>query len=463
MRTPLLLVGCVLLGLAACEPTANPPDGGASGGGSATGGGTASGGGSGEDAGAGGGDTGGGGGGEADGGTATGGGGGSDGGISVTCIRGGLSSGFSAPGSCGFSQVAATMPPIYASMKLLSVSTPFMMSGDPRTGADGCGQCFEITRGGVTAIGLVVDFCDPGVGVMCGAKVPSMSATANLSSELGLSGSDVATFRPVACPTPGTMRAWVDPTTNTGYVSVRVYSHRVGLRNVEARGAGPGVAADNPWTPLSRQLNNLWTRTGSELRRGGTGVQLRLTSAHGQVIEAPPGVALTAMNDVDLGVQFDDWSTPGPVCSWQPVRDVYADALGSADFSGWSAARWLSSPFNATSNADWAVDCRTAKCLLVSAAGFGGTVLVYSGLLPVEAAPTLELWVRTPAGTASLSVRGAPGCTEVPFTATTTWTRVTVDLSAACPAGTNVNRLQFQSLSNMPLDFALDDVRLLAP
>jgi hypothetical protein len=365
-------------------------------------------------------------------------------------------------GVCGFGTVSATMPALYQNLKRLSVSSIFYERGftDGGTVSAGCGECVEITRGGVTVVGLVTDFCDPSAGALCATGVTQVGPYESLSADLSFSGTDLGAYRPVPCPGAQPLRVFIDPLTQLGFLRIRVYAHRVGLALVEARGAGPGVSSTNPWTTLTRTLGNAWDLTGVDLRRGGTGIQLRVTSAQGQLLEAAPLIPLVDDTTVDLGVQFDDRRAAGTTCTWEPLRSVFTDALGNAMFGGWSAARWTSMPISASVNTASTASCRTAVCLLVTpSANFTGVILNYSGLQPVSTSRTLEFWARA-ANPGSLSVTPGPGCTATTIALTQTWARSTVDLAATCPPNTNLRSLMFLGSSLMQ-QFSLDDVRLL--
>jgi len=369
-------------------------------------------------------------------------------------------------GACGFGRVTGLMPDTYRNLRRVAVSTMLYDGGlsGGGAGAEACGECVEITRAGVTTLAMVTDWCDPAGGPPCAPGVTSAVAYEAVSMDHTLSGSDLASYRAVPCPGAATMRVALDASSFLpGFIRLRVYSHRIGLRHVELRGAGPGVSATNPWTSMARSLSNGWDLTGPDVRRGGTGVQLRLTSVHGQVIESPAIVALTAMNDDDLLVQFDDRRAIGATCDWQPLRTIYDDALGSAFVGTWAAATWRTTAVSATLDPTVTLGCRQGNCLRVSTtANFGGVSFQYSGAQPVATSPTLDFWILPGSSAATYAVSAAPGCTTVPYAATSaSWSHVTIDLAAACPSGTRLQSLFIYRTNGAATDFMLDDVRLL--
>lgn len=379
-------------------------------------------------------------------------------------------------GTCGYGAVTAHMPALFGAGYTVAAAElfygyPAALGGGSRALGEGCGECMEVTVGNQTTIVMITDVCDPACCTNCPHGAPSIDAAPAPHGDLQTAnqGSTLANVRVVPCPGAGTIRAYVDPLTQTGYTRLMVYSHAIALQSVEIRGAGPGVSATNPWTPLARSWTNQLELTGADPRRGGTGVELRVTSVQGEVLTSSTLVPLTDGADVDLGVQFHDLRATGMVCAYEPLRAIYQDGFSSTVFSGFTAERWRDvGSFNATIDLASTASCHAGSaCASIAFAAFGGFQFGSNQLIPLEDAPRLDLWARVASGTPTLRVQpyAADGvtCTALTLpTLTSSWTHVTLDLTTSCPAGARLSHFMVQNGSGTAT-VVLDDVQLLAP
>ena len=151
-------------------------------------------------------------------------------------------------------------------------------------------------------------------------------------SSLRPSAEPAFSFRPVACPLSEDIKVFIASFSSVHYLSLRPFSHRVGVRSMEVRGAGPGVSDSNPWIPLARSLSDFHVAAAGDLRNGGTSMEIRITSSEGEVLA--PGTIVQSSDFgsvVDLGVQFHDAPPSAPVCAWSEPRNVYVDGYGGTN------------------------------------------------------------------------------------------------------------------------------------
>ncbi|MFO0680686.1 MAG: expansin-like protein [Sandaracinus sp.] len=379
-------------------------------------------------------------------------------------------------GTCGYGAVAAHMPPLFAAGYTIAAAElfygfPAAQGGGSRPEGQGCGECMEVTVGDRTTVVMITDVCDPGCCANCPHGAPSVDVAPTAHGDLmtANAGSTLGNVRVVPCPSSGTIRAYVDPLTQPFYTRLMVYSHAIALESVEFRGAGPGVTSPNPWTPLTRSWTNQLELTGVDPRRGGTGIELRVTSVQGEVLASTTLIPLDDGTDVDLGIQFHDLRAAGMTCAYEPLRSIYADGFSSTVFSGFTAEAWRDwGSYSATIDLAASTGCHAGSaCASVAYAAFGGFAFGSNQLIPLEDAPRLDLWARVANGTPTLRVQpyAADGvtCSAITLPAiTTSWTHVTLDLTASCPAGARLSRFTIQNgAGNATVVF--DDVQLLAP
>ena len=143
------------------------------------------------------------------------------------------------------------------------------------------------------------------------------------------------------CPVTGNAHVRVNDR-NPTYLRIAPMNHRIPIRGIDFRGAGTGVAADNPWTPAQRSGGAWHITNAGSLARGGTGIVLRLTSAQGEVIESTEIIPTTGANEnVDLGVQFTDQDpSSGGTCEFLPPALVYGEEYGGIDEMRWIINAW---------------------------------------------------------------------------------------------------------------------------
>ena len=189
---------------------------------------------------------------------------------------------------------------------------------------------------------MITDLCPIEGNPPCVGDFFHLDVNAAAAAELGYqaAGLVAATRRRVPCPVDGTIVAVVADSSSQWWMGLWPVDARDAIRTVEYRGAGPGVAATNPWTPIERTAWNSWDISAPDtIARGGSGIVLRLTTAQGQVVESSALIPMAGAT-VGLGVQVDDLMPPtGGACSWR-APDPFVDALGGIPLAMWSLSGW---------------------------------------------------------------------------------------------------------------------------
>jgi hypothetical protein len=371
-----------------------------------------------------------------------------------------------ARGWCEFDTDFSFLPRFAQEGLTAAIGEPWNGSSYEGEPGEACGECWEITTVNGSEVVMIADLC-PSVGnELCSGDHFHIDLTVDAAQAVGGGGLDEGSARRVACPVDGNIHVLVNDD-NLTYLRIALMNHRIPIRTVEFRGAGPGVVGANEWTP-GRRSGGAWELIGGDTTtdRGGTGVELRLTSSQGQVVESivnvpshPPSG--TTMN---LEVQFDDMGPGGGgSCEYTPPGDVYIDEWGGITGAEWQINPWAEAEtgfYGETSDG-----CFEGSCLEVATLGqFSGFHLYYRQAFPIEVFSRASLRVRTRSGAAELSI--APSndgerCAEMGITVGDEWTEVMIDVSAACGGFSQLNGISIGSNGSETVSLLVDDVRFL--
>ncbi|MBK8593388.1 MAG: hypothetical protein IPN77_30590 [Sandaracinaceae bacterium] len=190
---------------------------------------------------------------------------------------------------------------------------------------------------------MIADLCPIEGNPLCAGGHFHIDLANEAAEAVGGGANDEGSARRVPCPVSGNVHVRVN-NRNPSYLRIAPMNHRIPIRSIDFRGAGDGVAADNPWTPVQRSGGAWHTVDAGVLARGGSGVVLRFTSAQGEVIESTTIIPTTGGNEnVDLGVQFTDQDpSSGGACEFIPPAVVYGEEFGGID-----EMRWIINPWGA--------------------------------------------------------------------------------------------------------------------
>ncbi len=328
---------------------------------------------------------------------------------------------------------------------------------------ESCGECWEIDTVNGTEVVMITDLCPVEGNPLCAGGHFHIDLATPAARALGGGALDEGHARRVPCPVDGDIHVLVNDE-NVRYLRVAFMNHRVPLRSVEFRGAGPGVTGTNEWTPVVRSGGG-WEVIGGETTtdRGGTGVQFRLTSAQGQTVESevivpshpPRGTT------VSLGVQFEDRDPPtGGSCDFVPPGDVYVDAWGGIDEVRWAINPWGEAErgfFGETSDG-----CFAGSCLEVERLGPAtGFHLYYRQAFPRDVFSRVTFRVRTRSGSSEIDVAASSDgmrCEPAFVAVSPEWTEVSLDLAATCASLSTLNGLTIGH-GGTQVSLLLDDVR----
>lgn len=365
-------------------------------------------------------------------------------------------------GACEVMDVASALPRIARDGFTTAIGEPWWggsLGGDP---AEACGECWELTTASATQTVVVTDLCPIAGNPLCAGEFFHFDVAHTAAGPLGYETAGIvqAAARRVPCPVEGNVFAVIRDQ-NPWFIRLALADVRVAIRAVDYRGAGAGVAADNPWTAMHRD-GGAWavTSSGTMLARGGTGVVLRITTAQGQVVESAALIASGAAprTAVDLGVQVDDLAAPtGSACGWRPP-DPYVDGLGGIPGVAWRQGGWGGGMIDVAST----TGCRAGSCIRVAGLdGWGGVQLYYNQPFPWAGLSRLTLSASAPTDVPlelKLLGEGGAECVAVDFTAGAAFGRVELDLATACGGAAEVATVQVQLMRAAAGDFVLDDI-----
>lgn len=334
-------------------------------------------------------------------------------------------------------------------------------AGDP---GEACGECWEIDTIHGTETVMITDLCPIEGNPLCAGGHFHIDLASEAAEALGGGANDEGSARRVPCPVSGDVHVRVHDR-NPTYLRFSPMNHRIPIRLVEFRGAGAGVAAENPWTAGTRSGGAWHLTNAGVLARGGEGVVLRLTSAQGEVVESTEIIPTTGGNGVsiDLGVQLTDQApSQGGACEFLPPALVYGDEFGGID-----GMRWIINPWGAAedgAHGPYEDDCYAGtSCLRVAdLEQWSGFHLYYRQAFPTSTFASLTMMARTVSGEGEIQVtlsdEEGERCTGMTFAIGETYTAITIDVASAC-AG--LDAIASVTIDNPGPDVGLllDDVR----
>lgn len=368
-----------------------------------------------------------------------------------------------ARGWCEWDTDYAFLPQFVRSGMTAAIAEPYnggTYGGDP---GEACGECWEVDTVNGTEIVMIADLCPIEGNPLCAGEHFHLDLTSEAAQVVGGGGLDQAQARRVPCPIDGNIHVLVNDDNNT-YLRVAFMNFTAPIRSIEFRGAGPGVDANNEWTPL-RRSGGAWEVIGGDrpTDRGGTGVNFRITSAQGEVVESsvivdshpPQGTTY------DLGVQFADVEPAiGGACEFVPPGDIYVN-----EFGGIPEVRWMINPWGQAEQGffgETSDGCFEGSCIEVATLGqWTGFHLYYRQSFDVTYFSTLQLRVRTRSGAAELVIGPTLEGTRCPPTSLsvgTEWVDVSYDLSAC---NGRIDAVTIDSGGAETVALLVDDVRLI--
>ena len=363
-------------------------------------------------------------------------------------------------GWCEFPREANFLPQFVRDGLTGAIAEPWNGSsydGDP---GESCGECWEIDTINATEIIMIADLCPIEGNPLCAGGHFHIDLASEAADALGGGANDEASARRVPCPVTGNVHIRVLDR-NPTYLRFAPMNHRLPIRAVEFRGAGPGVAVDNPWTPATRS-GGAWNLSGNA--RGGTGISLRITSVQGEVVESTEVIPLEGGSgvNIDLGVQLTDQApSNGGACEFVPPAVIYAEEFGGIDEMRWMINAWGAA--ESGPNGPYDQDCYAGtSCLRVRDLDqWSGFHLYYRQPFPTSTFSQVTLRARTVSGAGMINV--APSndgerCANSTFAITETYTEITLDIASVCGG---LDRLNALTIDNPGADIGLllDDVR----
>jgi hypothetical protein len=368
-----------------------------------------------------------------------------------------------ARGWCEFDTSYDFLPRFVRDGMTAAIAEPWS-SGEGDRAGEACGECWEIDTVNGTEVVMITDLCPTEGNPLCAGGHFHIDLANPAARAVGGGALDEGQARRVPCPVDGDIHVLANDE-NVRYLRVAFLNHRVPVRSVEFRGAGPGVTGPNEWTPLLRS-GGAWEVVGGDTTtdRGGTGVQFRLTSAQGQTVESDVVVPSHPErgSTFSLGVQFEDRvGSSGGSCDFVPPGDVFVEGWGGIDEVRWSINPWGEAErgfFGETRDG-----CFEGSCLEVAQlAQWTGFHLYYRQLFPRDVFSRARMRLRTRSGTTELVVSGSSDgerCRETRVTVGEEWTEVTLDLVSSCSSLSTLNGLTIDNGGNR-VSLLLDDVRL---
>ncbi len=362
----------------------------------------------------------------------------------------------SATGWCEFHRTLPVLPASVRSGMTLAIAEPW--DGGSYGGAVGeaCGECWEIDSISGSQIVMVHDLCPIEGNPLCAGGHFHFDLSSEAAAALQTEGLYAASARRVACPVTGNAYLEIIDRNEWGYLRFQVVNHRVPVRRIEYR-----PAAGGDWRPAHRDGGAWQVDDGADtFGSAGGGGAFRITSAQGQVVEAPNvlgyGVAKGAV--FDLGAQLDDLSpTTGPACAFEPPADVYVDGYGGIDQVRWRMNPWGPSASETTQG------CVSGSCIRVDGlAPWNGFHIYYVQPFPASTFSTLSLKVKAASGSGSITVAPALGgtpCTPTTVAPGKSWSQVDIDVAASCPGVASLDTVTVQAVSGGGMALLMDDVR----
>lgn len=340
-------------------------------------------------------------------------------------------------GWCEFDRSLPVLPGFVRDGMTAAIAEPFnggSYEGEP---GEACGECWEITTPTQTGIVMISDLCPNAGNPLCQGGYFHLDLAREAAEVLEGGGLDEGYARRVPCPVEGSIHVLVNDE-NFAYLRLAFLNHRVPVRLVEFRSAGgptPGA-----WRALNRS-GGAWEATGDAPLAGeGTGVQFRLTSAQGQVVESTVVVPThpERRSTFDLGVQFEDQQPPtGGACMFQTSAGVvYDDAWGGIEGLQWTMNPWGAAEQGFFGEVSEGCLGDTGQCLRVDDFGqYSGLHLYYRQAFPTASFSRVRLSLRTASGEGRISVSPSnegTRCEPTVVNVTPTYAETVIELGGVC-------------------------------
>lgn len=365
-------------------------------------------------------------------------------------------------GWCEMGSGHAFLPRFVRDGMTAAIAEPWNV-GEGDAAGEACGECWEVDTIAGTQTVMVDNLCPIEGNPLCAGGHFHLDLAMPAARAVGGAALVEGQARRVPCPVEGNVHVLVNDE-NVRYLRVAFLNHRVPIRSVEFRGAGPGVTGENPWTPL-RRSGGAWEVIGGETTtdRGGTGVNFRITSTQGQVVESTEVVPSHPPrgSTFDLGVQLDDLEPPeGGSCDFVPPGDVFVDGFGGIPETEWIINPWGDAESGFYGETD--DGCFSGSCLEVARLGqWNGFHLYYRQAFPVSTFSRVTFRVRTRSGTTRINV--APSfqgmrCTMTAVEVGPDWTEASIDVTSACASLEMLDALTMDNTGSQ-VALLLDDVR----
>lgn len=363
-------------------------------------------------------------------------------------------------GYCQWDRTLPFLPTFVRDGMTAAIAEPWLggsYGGDPGAA---CGECWEIDSLTGSTLVMIHDLCPIAGNPICAGSFFHFDLADEAGAVLVGNGVSAASARRVACPVSGGVRVQVNDQ-NPGYVRLSFVNHRIPIARAFVRGAGPGVAIDNPWVPLEREGGAfVLVSMTTPLARGGDALEFRVESAQGEVLDFPTPVPTGATGGavVDLGAQLTDrGQSPGPSCRFRAPSDVYVDGFGGIDAVRWRFNGWAP----AVQADEVSVGCVAGTCLRVTGlAAWSGFHIYYVEPFATSSFTRVVLSARVASGGASVSFapsRAGVTCTPTVVPLTDVAQSVSIDLASACAGQSELDAVTVQVQAGTTL--ILDDVR----
>lgn len=366
-------------------------------------------------------------------------------------------------GWCEFPDDLPFLPAFVRAGMTAAIAEPWNNGSYEGEPGEACGECWEIDTIGGTRTVMISNLCPIRGNPLCAGSHFHLDLTSEAAEALQSGGLEEGHARRVACPVEGNIHIIVNDE-NFSYLRVAFMNHRIPIRSVEFRGAGAGVTEPNPWTPVARG-SGAWQLLDDDriLNRDGEGVQFRLTSAQGQVVESSVIVDAHPAPETtfDLGVQFDDMEpSTGGSCDYAPPGDIYVDEWGGIPNVPWLINPWGEAELGFFGETN--TDCFAGSCLLIEQlTPFDGFHLYYRTSFPPGTFAEATFRARVRSGSTDLIVAASNNgerCTDETFEIGEEWAEFAIDLATACDGVPLINGLTFTNAGG-PVALLLDDVR----
>jgi hypothetical protein len=152
-------------------------------------------------------------------------------------------------GWCEFPRNANFLPAFVRNGVTGAIAEPWNGSSYGGAAGESCGECWEIDTINGTEVVMIADLCPIEGNPLCAGRHFHIDLANEAAEAVGGGANDEGSARRVPCPVSGDVHVRVN-NRNPSYLRIAPMNHRIPIRSIDFRGAGDGVAADNPWTPV---------------------------------------------------------------------------------------------------------------------------------------------------------------------------------------------------------------------